>query len=190
MKFVYAYAGRMPTMNVEINEAKRHWSNWSNRKRDLTDGIALLMKSAARGLAVMRGPVRIRFDWTVRIARNGAAPDPDNVRFAAKYLLDALQRADVILNDDWRTIRELSDTYRYGEDVEDGVTITVEEIDDAGREDPHSEQAGGGPAADEGRAPEGRRGAARHAVPLRQAADRRDQRGPVRPMGSRPGTRR
>lgn len=119
---------RLPTLNVEINEAKKHWSRWAGTKAQLTDTVALLMKAKWRGMEPIDGRIEVWFDWSVKVARNGQAPDPDNVAFAKKYLLDALQVAGVIQNDGWRNVVALSDTFNYSSDAVDGVDIKIKEV--------------------------------------------------------------
>lgn len=54
--------------------------------------------------------------------------DPDNVAFAKKFLLDALQRCGKLPNDSSRFIAGFSDRFEYGKDY--GVTLRFEPEDE------------------------------------------------------------
>ena len=67
-------------------------------------------------------PVLITFEW----ARKSRKSDPDNVAFAAKFVLDGLVEAGIILGDGWKYIAEIQHTFRVDKDAP-GVKVIIAE---------------------------------------------------------------
>lgn len=61
---------------------------------------------AAR-LKPMIEPVDIRFHWIEPNMKR----DKDNIRFAAKFILDALVKMGILKNDGWKSINNLYDKF-------------------------------------------------------------------------------
>lgn len=72
----------------------------------------------------INGTVTIHFTWHEKDRRR----DKDNVAFAKKFVLDALQKCGVLLNDNNQVIAGFTDSFRYGEDY--GVTVEIEVLGD------------------------------------------------------------
>ena len=68
--------------------------------------IAALSIRAAR-LKPYDGPVRVSITWVEPNMRR----DPDNIRFAAKFVLDALVEEGVLPNDTQRYVKGISDRF-------------------------------------------------------------------------------
>ncbi len=68
-------------------------------------------------------PIRISFVWIEKTKRR----DYDNIAFAKKFILDALQENGKLENDNRKWVRGFSDDFRYGDETR--VIITIEEIE-------------------------------------------------------------
>jgi hypothetical protein len=86
-----------PTLNVQIREARTHWSKSAKTKELWTNRIC----KWAKGGAVFKGEVWIDFEWRVFSRAN----DADNVSAAAKFVMDGLVAAGVIKGDSLMTIQ-------------------------------------------------------------------------------------
>lgn len=118
----FTYHGRLPSLNDYINACRSHWSKGANLKRQTEDDIIWYIKGAKnKGLLYpVSGPVVISFEWHESDQRR----DWDNVISAKKYLLDALQRAGIIPNDDRKTVVGLADALI--DDTKDFVRVTIQ----------------------------------------------------------------
>ena len=67
-------------------------------------------------------PVRIHFLWIEKTKRR----DYDNVAFAKKFILDALQENGKLENDNRKWVRGFSDDFKYGDETK--VIITIREV--------------------------------------------------------------
>lgn len=104
MRQSFEIPGRLPGLN-EYTEANRKGYRVGNAmKRDATDTAMWCIRAA--GLSPMER-ADIRFTWVEPNMRR----DKDNIRFAAKFILDALVRAGVLANDGWKQVGDMSDTY-------------------------------------------------------------------------------
>lgn len=74
-------------------------------KRDNQDRAYWAIKAAKVKPAA--GPVNVWFAWIEPDMRR----DKDNIRFAAKFVLDALVQAGILPDDGWRYVGDLSDSY-------------------------------------------------------------------------------
>lgn len=91
--YVFEVPGTLPQLNdyIRVERANRYAA------------ASLKKKAHAQVIAALRDPPRfdkpvdVRFDWY----RPDRRTDKDNVAFAKKFILDALQIAGVIENDKW-----------------------------------------------------------------------------------------
>ena len=103
MKATFTIRGRFPSLNEYIDAERTVRYKAAAMKRKYTDLVA----DTAYDLPAFRGPVFVTFNWYERDKRR----DPDNIRFAAKFILDGLVKAGVIKNDTQRWICGLEDRY-------------------------------------------------------------------------------
>ena len=100
----FVIPGQLPDLNRMIAASKRHWGGYAQEKRRHTRRVALLARAA--GLKPIAQPVTIKFTWICKDRRK----DKDNVRFAAKYILDGLA-AGVLASDGWGQIDGFEDRF-------------------------------------------------------------------------------
>ena len=98
-RFEFTVYGKLPTMNEEIEATKRHWSAYSKHKEGFTTLVSLYAKQQLKGVQIT-GQCAIVCRWYVR----SRAQDADNISFATKYILDGLQWAGTIKNDNLKTV--------------------------------------------------------------------------------------
>ena len=103
MRFVIP--GQLPDLNQTIAASKKHWNHYAAEKRRQTHRVAWLVRAAE--LSPITRPVTIKFNWICKDQRK----DKDNVRFAAKYILDGLVLAGVLADDGWNQIDGFEDHF-------------------------------------------------------------------------------
>lgn len=108
---------RLPTCNEYIEACRINRFKGAKMKREAEE---LIMWQAA-GMTRIEAPVIITFIWLEETMKR----DPDNVAFAKKFILDALQKAGKLENDNCKFVRGFRDNFVYGE--EQGVLIEIEE---------------------------------------------------------------
>lgn len=99
---------RMPGANEYIAQERRSRYAGAKLKQEYTSLAALYFRRA--GAAGVTGPVKIRFTWHEPNRRR----DKDNVAYAKKYILDGMQRARFLPNDNNRWITGFEDRFVYG----------------------------------------------------------------------------
>ena len=113
--------GSMPRLNETIRATKAHWSRYAAEKRKHTEAVAWAAVGAK--LPPVTAPVEITFAW---YSKNRRA-DPDNIRYAAKHILDGLQMAKILPNDNQQWIRGFRDTFDIDK-KNPRVEVTLSEI--------------------------------------------------------------
>jgi hypothetical protein len=86
-----------PMLNEQINLARSHWANSSKSKTQWTGECA----KCAAGLPAFPGVVWLDFCWQVKRLTS----DPDNVQAAAKYVLDGLVKAGILVDDSLKIVQ-------------------------------------------------------------------------------------
>lgn len=90
------------------------------------------VKKAIRNARVkpMKTPVLVHIEW-IEGMKEGATRfvprDKDNIRFAAKFVLDALVAEGIIKDDGWHHVAEIADSFRINKE-NPRVIVTVEEV--------------------------------------------------------------
>lgn len=69
-------------------------------------------------------PFKVRYIWYEETAKR----DPDNVCFAKKFILDGMQKAKILKNDNSRLVKGFSDDFVYGEGQK--VVVEIYEVDE------------------------------------------------------------
>ena len=113
--------GSMPRLNETIRATKAHWSRYAAEKRKHTEAVAWAAVGAK--LHPVTAPVEITFAW---YSKNRRA-DPANIRYAAKHILDGLQMAKILPNDNQQWIRGFRDTFDIDK-KNPRVEVTLSEI--------------------------------------------------------------
>lgn len=113
--------GRLPSLNDYTRVNRSHWSKGATMKRQIEADIMWQIKGA-RGkghLQPVDKPAVIMFEWHESDKRR----DLDNIFSAKKFILDAMQRAEIIVNDNRKYVRGLYD--EIVDDSADYVRVTI-----------------------------------------------------------------
>ena len=111
---------KLPSLNDYINECRRNRFSAAKMKRDVEDDIAYFInKMPTYGV-----PIKIRFTW---IEQNGKR-DLDNICFAKKFILDAMQKCGKLENDNRRWVTGFTDSFEIGDDYK--VILDIEEVEE------------------------------------------------------------
>lgn len=93
--------------------------------KEMWDDI-VMSYAQEQGLGHFTEPITLEFHWY----EPNQNRDCDNVAFAKKFILDGLQKAGVITNDNYKWVKGFSDHFYY--DGSAKVIIKMEEIEDDG----------------------------------------------------------
>lgn len=96
--------GELPDLNNYNNKQGINKFYGNKIKQDATEIVEWCFKGKKK---VVNYPINITFHWYCK----NKMKDKDNIRFAAKFILDGMQKAGFINNDGWGEIGGLSDKY-------------------------------------------------------------------------------
>lgn len=121
MEITFEIPGEMTDLNTHLKKTNTHWAGGQSIKNHETQKVKLIASQYRSEAEDLELPVDVHFHWVCSSRRK----DKDNIRFAAKYILDGLEAAGIIPNDGWKEIGKLSDTFeRDKDDPRVEVTIT------------------------------------------------------------------
>lgn len=111
----------MPNLNDYIDELNAHRQAGAEMKADWTEQVAWQCKEARLGH--FTEPIFVEFHWYEPNTKR----DLDNIAFAKKFILDGLQLAGVITNDNYKWVKGFSDTFHYEGTA--GVQVIMREVE-------------------------------------------------------------
>lgn len=117
--FSFYLGGRLPTLNEYIKAERGNRYAAAKLKKDTEERIIAEIKETSNGEIQM--PFTLRVVWYEKTKRR----DKDNVAFAKKFILDALQKGGYIENDNNKNVKGFIDEYVYGE--KQGALVSLEE---------------------------------------------------------------
>lgn len=95
MEYLFEIPGTLPTLNQYVNKERTNRFMAAKIKRETQERIISCLDDDA---PCFPGCVTVWFEWI----RPDMRSDKDNVAFAKKFVLDALQEAGIITNDKWK----------------------------------------------------------------------------------------
>ncbi len=107
MKQVFVIPGKLPTLNDYVKACRGNKYGSNRSKRQIQDYIAVQVRLSK--LQPVQGPVHVTFVWKEENRRR----DKDNVAFAKKFILDALQECGILPNDNNRYVLGFTDVFEY-----------------------------------------------------------------------------
>lgn len=109
---------KLPSYN-EYDKANKtnKYIGWK-MKREVQDDIAYFINR----LPKFEKPIKIHFTW---VDINGKR-DLDNVCFAKKFILDAMQECGKLENDNKKWVTSFTDDFKYGDEYK--VILEIEEV--------------------------------------------------------------
>lgn len=110
--------GKMPSLNEYIDACRTNAHLGAKMKKEIENVIIWQIGK----MQPITEPVILHFRWREQTRRR----DKDNVAAAKKFVLDAMQKAGKLPNDDNRYIAGFTDSFEYG--GEWGVDVSVETL--------------------------------------------------------------
>lgn len=108
MKFILQ--GEYCTLNEYSDAERQHYRYGASIKKAETNRAALELKSQWDGTPVPKSV--FKFTWY----RTSKRSDPDNIIFAKKFILDAMQIVGIIENDGWKQVAGFVDRWEVDKD--------------------------------------------------------------------------
>lgn len=108
--------GSLPTLNQYVNAERTNRFIAAKIKKTATERVAYRVRGAEKITTL----ADFTFTWYVPNKRS----DPDNIAFAAKFVMDGLVQAEVLPNDSMRYVRSICHFYEIGTPK---VVVEIEE---------------------------------------------------------------
>jgi Holliday junction resolvase RusA-like endonuclease len=118
----FTVLGRLSGANEAILKARANKYASAGIKRSETKRCA--MAALLARIPSIKTPIRVHFHWVEPNMRR----DLDNIRYAAKYILDGLQVMGALPDDGWRWVVSMSDSFALDK-FNPRVEVTLEEYD-------------------------------------------------------------
>ena len=112
---------QLPGLNEYINACRGNRFTGANMKKKVENDCVIFIRSA------LRGRVIVRAGFTFRWYEPNRKRDKDNICFAKKFIMDALQRAQIMKNDGWQQVAYFRDEFAVDKD-RPRVEVWIEEI--------------------------------------------------------------
>ena len=112
---------KLPSLNEYISACKIQRGNW-NKGNQMKQDTQAEMVYYLRKLPRFDKPIRIKFIWQ---SEKNDRRDLDNICFAKKFILDALQQCGRLTNDNRKHVTGFTDDFIYGEQY--AVILEIEE---------------------------------------------------------------
>lgn len=121
----FTIKARLPSLNDYINACRTHWASGAKLKQETEELIVWSIRAAVnKGEAwPVERPAQIIFIWH----EHGMRRDLDNIYSAKKYILDAMQKAGIIKNDDRKHVTALYDAITTAPPGGDMVEVVIME---------------------------------------------------------------
>lgn len=112
---------KLPSLNEYIDACKIQRGKW-NKGNEMKQTTQAELIYYLRKLPKFEKPITIKFIW---VSERGDRRDLDNIAFAKKFILDAMQQASRLTNDNRKWVTSFEDHFKYGDKYE--VILEIEE---------------------------------------------------------------
>jgi len=126
------------TARLKRSQPKRHYFPAARYKRDVEDQIMWYIKAAR--IKPITEMCFISFIWYEERKGREKSRDKDNIAFAKKFILDALQKRMILPNDNDEWVAGFADFFVYGEGQR--VIVRIESVEEAGINDDQDGERG------------------------------------------------
>lgn len=113
---------RLPSLNEYTKAINKSWRAGNDFKQDIEQSIALFIRMGIK--TMIDYPVKITFHWYEPNEKR----DMDNVAFAKKFILDAMQKTGKLKNDNRKYVKGFKDEFYYEKTAKVVVEIVRVEI--------------------------------------------------------------
>lgn len=110
---------KLPSLNDYIKVCRSNKFQAAKYKRDIEQQIGLFLIKMPK----YEKPIKIHFTWI----EGNKKRDLDNICFAKKFILDAMQKFDKLENDNRNYVYAFTDSFEYGKETK--VILEIEEKD-------------------------------------------------------------
>lgn len=116
---------RLPSMNELIAANRQNRYKGAKMKRETEEVIGQYIRIAKlRGtIKPVSEPVEVYIEWHEKTKKR----DCDNIQSAQKFILDALQKQGILINDSRRYVKQIY--HKIVDDTEDFVEVTLNEVE-------------------------------------------------------------
>lgn len=126
MKPAFIHIGKLPGLNEYVKACRSHPQAGNNMAQDAKMEVYADIINSKVGR--FGNPVEIRMVWH-EPKDHGHRRDFDNITFAKKFVLDAMQKAHVIDNDDLKHIVSVTDEVIPEDKPPHGVEVYIKEVE-------------------------------------------------------------
>ena len=116
----YVIDMKLPSLNDYIKVCRTNKFMASKYKKDIEDKIGMFLLKMPK----YEKPIKIHFTWI----EGNKKRDLDNICFAKKFILDAMQKYGKLENDNRNYVYAFTDSFEYGKETK--VILEIEEKDD------------------------------------------------------------
>lgn len=109
---------KLPSLNDYIAKCRSTRYAGATMKKEIEEDIGYFINK----LPCFKNPIKINFIWVEANKRR----DLDNICFAKKFILDSLQKAGKLKNDNRKWVVGFTDSFELGEDYK--VILEIEEV--------------------------------------------------------------
>ena len=109
---------KLPSLNEYVNECRKNKFAGSTMKKQVQSDIGWYINK----LPKFDKPIKISFTWVEANKRR----DYDNICFAKKFILDAMQECGKLENDNRKWVVGFTDSFELGEEYK--VILEIEEM--------------------------------------------------------------
>ena len=110
---------KLPSFNEYVNVCRTNKYKAAKYKAELEREIGLYLMKMPK----WTNPIKIHFHWI----EGNKKRDLDNVCFAKKFILDAMQKYGKLENDNRKHVTSFTDSFEYGDTTK--VILEVEEVE-------------------------------------------------------------
>jgi Holliday junction resolvase RusA-like endonuclease len=115
----YVIDMKLPSLNDYIKVCRTNKFMASKYKKDIEDKIGMFLLKMPK----YEKPIKIHFTWI----EGNKKRDLDNICFAKKFILDAMQKFGKLENDNRKYVYAFTDSFEYGKETK--VILEIEEKD-------------------------------------------------------------
>lgn len=120
MKQTFVIPGRLVGLNEYINACRRNRYAGAKIKKDAQTAICWEIKR--QKVKRFKNPVDVHITWIEPNMKR----DKDNISFAKKFILDSLVQMQIIQDDGWKWVNNLSDKF-YVNKKEPRIIVTLDD---------------------------------------------------------------